>query len=201
MVFAHCRSGFRFQEIVPLSAGNVLVSEDNEPAARWLAIISHALNKAYHESLAESHNSSSPGSSKQSKDAKSNVFNKPSLKLLSRNLKANSALVKACNCHLDAPDRLRKLNDPSSPPVVNSNCRDTADAGIVDLLSIPEVPEYNKLNYNLIASKQMVGLFLSIWARKELVPHIGHLRVCSVGRGIMGCLGNKVGWLVYIYMI
>jgi hypothetical protein len=38
----------------------------------------------------------------------------------------------------------------------------------------------------------MVGIFLSVWVRKELVPHIGHLRVDSVGRGIMGLLGNKV---------
>nr|GMC60123.1 type I inositol polyphosphate 5-phosphatase 5 [Ipomoea batatas] len=186
-----------FQEIVPLSAGNVLVSEDNEPAARWLAVISHALNKAYHESVAEHNNSNSPSSSKQSKDGggKSNVFNKPSLKLLKSNLKANSALVKACNCHLDSPSRLRKLSDHSSSPraAANPNSRDSygCSGDIVDLLSIPEIPEYNKLNYNIIASKQMVGLFLSIWARKDLVPHIGHLRVCSVGRGIMGCLGNK----------
>nr|GLL19447.1 type I inositol polyphosphate 5-phosphatase 5-like [Ipomoea trifida] len=186
-----------FQEIVPLSAGNVLVSEDNEPAARWLAVISHALNKAYHESVAEHNNSNSPSSSKQSKDGggKSNVFNKPSLKLLKSNLKANSALVKACNCHLDSPSRLRKLSDHSSSPraAANPNSRDSygGSGDIVDLLSIPEIPEYNKLNYNIIASKQMVGLFLSIWARKDLVPHIGHLRVCSVGRGIMGCLGNK----------
>nr|GMC57718.1 type I inositol polyphosphate 5-phosphatase 5 [Ipomoea batatas] len=186
-----------FQEIVPLSAGNVLVSEDNEPAARWLAVISHALNKAYHESVAEHNNSNSPSSSKQSKDGggKSNVFNKPSLKLLKSNLKANSALVKACNCHLDSSSRLRKLSDHSSSPraAANPNSRDSygGSGDIVDLLSIPEIPEYNKLNYNIIASKQMVGLFLSIWARKDLVPHIGHLRVCSVGRGIMGCLGNK----------
>jgi hypothetical protein len=28
-----------------------------------------------------------------------------------------------------------------------------------------------------------------------LVPHIGHLRVDSVCRGIMGRLGNKVSWI------
>jgi hypothetical protein len=28
-----------------------------------------------------------------------------------------------------------------------------------------------------------------------LVPHIGHLRVDSVCRGIMGRLGNKVSWV------
>lgn len=50
----------------------------------------------------------------------------------------------------------------------------------------------SNMNYCLISSKQMVGLFLSVWVRSELVQHIGHLRVASVGRGIMGCLGNKV---------
>jgi hypothetical protein len=50
----------------------------------------------------------------------------------------------------------------------------------------------NSTNYCLIASKQMVGLFLSVWVKTELVQHIGHLRAASVGRGIMGCLGNKV---------
>ncbi|KAF8772611.1 hypothetical protein HU200_005572 [Digitaria exilis] len=47
------------------------------------------------------------------------------------------------------------------------------------------------MSYCLIASKQMVGLFLSVWVKKELVEHIGHLRVDCVGRGIMGWLGNK----------
>lgn len=35
----------RFQEIVPLNAGNVLGAEDNGPAAKWLALIREALNK------------------------------------------------------------------------------------------------------------------------------------------------------------
>ncbi|KAL2528217.1 DNAse I-like superfamily protein [Forsythia ovata] len=37
----------------------------------------------------------------------------------------------------------------------------------------------------------MVGIFLSIWARGELVKDIGHLKISCMGRGIMGCLGNK----------
>lgn len=34
----------RFQEIVPLNAGNVLGAEDTSPAAKWLSIIRQALN-------------------------------------------------------------------------------------------------------------------------------------------------------------
>ncbi|GJN07111.1 hypothetical protein PR202_ga24909 [Eleusine coracana subsp. coracana] len=45
--------------------------------------------------------------------------------------------------------------------------------------------------YCLVACKQMVGLFTTVWVRRELVPHVGHVRFSCVGRGIMGCLGNK----------
>nr|CAB3499627.1 unnamed protein product [Digitaria exilis] len=45
--------------------------------------------------------------------------------------------------------------------------------------------------YCLVASKQMVGLFLMIWARKEIKNDIRNLKVSCVGRGLMGYLGNK----------
>ncbi|TVU27187.1 hypothetical protein EJB05_29780 [Eragrostis curvula] len=45
--------------------------------------------------------------------------------------------------------------------------------------------------YCLVACKQMVGLFATVWVRRELVPHVGHVRFSCVGRGIMGRLGNK----------
>lgn len=48
------------------------------------------------------------------------------------------------------------------------------------------------MKYGLVASKQMVGIFLTVWMRKELIQHVTHLRISCVTRGIMGCLGNKV---------
>ncbi|VVA40699.1 PREDICTED: type [Prunus dulcis] len=88
-----------FQEIVPLNAGNVLVLEDNEPAAKWLTLINQSLNKS-----------------------------------------------------LDGSSRSK---------------------------------------YSLITSKQMVGIFVTIWARKEHIQYVSHLRISCISRGIMGCLGNK----------
>lgn len=180
---------FRFQEIVPLSAGNVLVVEDNEPAAKWLAVISHALNKSYHDSVSPDSGSSSKSNSIKD-PSKSHFFHKPSLKVLSKNLRADNTLLKACNCPLESPPhkrRPRNLSDPSSSPV--PRCQSSAS----DLDSVVGLSDsFSQLKYCLVASKKMVGLFLSIWVRKELVNHIGHLRVDSVGRGIMGCLGNKV---------
>ncbi|XP_059632486.1 type IV inositol polyphosphate 5-phosphatase 7-like [Cornus florida] len=45
--------------------------------------------------------------------------------------------------------------------------------------------------YSLVASKQMVGIFLTIWTRSDLREHIRNMKVSCVGRGLMGYLGNK----------
>nr|GME17529.1 type I inositol polyphosphate 5-phosphatase 8-like isoform X1 [Ipomoea batatas] len=53
-------------------------------------------------------------------------------------------------------------------------------------------PNCTKKNqYCLVASKQMVGLFLCIWVLDDLHQHVQDLKVSCVGRGIMGYLGNK----------
>jgi hypothetical protein len=46
--------------------------------------------------------------------------------------------------------------------------------------------------YCLVASKQMVGIFLMIWVRSDIRQDIRNLKVSCVGRGLMGYLGNKV---------
>ncbi|KAA8546608.1 hypothetical protein F0562_002653 [Nyssa sinensis] len=42
-----------------------------------------------------------------------------------------------------------------------------------------------------IISKQMVGIFLTIWVRRSLRKHIQNLKVSTVGVGVMGYVGNK----------
>ncbi|KAL1183086.1 hypothetical protein V6Z11_A02G157800 [Gossypium hirsutum] len=165
-----------FQEIVPLNAGNILVSEDNEPAAKWLALINQALNKPHHSSSNSTPNSgndlknSNTNVSKESKSpTNAHIFDKPVLKVLNKNFRAGSSLLKTCNCPADSTS--------------GENRRKKTVQDLANELDLGS-------RYN-IASKQMVGLFLSVWARKELVPYISHVRVCSVGRGIMKRLGNK----------
>lgn len=46
--------------------------------------------------------------------------------------------------------------------------------------------------YLRIVSKQMVGVFLTVWVRRSLRKHISNLSVSTVGVGIMGYIGNKV---------
>ncbi|CAH8391148.1 unnamed protein product [Eruca vesicaria subsp. sativa] len=202
-----------FQEIVPLSAGNVLVVEDNEPAAKWLALISQALNKPKQDSVYSNAAfstasrtatcSSSNCCTEESRTPSSlSFFQRPNLKVLSRNYRVDSSLLKTCNCPVNDNNttvgwegrRSKRFSDP----IVDGNVEAENFRVHENFLFDEVVPSAattmmmpGQMSYRLIASKQMVGLFLSVWARKELIPHISHLRLDSVGRGIMGRLGNK----------
>ncbi|WJX84519.1 phosphoinositide 5-phosphatase [Trifolium repens] len=48
-----------------------------------------------------------------------------------------------------------------------------------------------KQRFSLVASKQMVGIFLCVWVRADVRNHVSQLKVSRVGTGIMGYLGNK----------
>ncbi|XP_022639108.1 type I inositol polyphosphate 5-phosphatase 2 isoform X2 [Vigna radiata var. radiata] len=45
--------------------------------------------------------------------------------------------------------------------------------------------------YVRIVSKQMVGIYVSIWVQRRLRKHINNLKVSPVGVGLMGYMGNK----------
>jgi phosphatidylinositol-bisphosphatase len=54
-----------------------------------------------------------------------------------------------------------------------------------------------KQRFSLVASKQMVGIFLCVWVRADVRNHVSQLKVSRVGTGIMGYLGNKVRLLTH----
>ncbi|KAL7154571.1 hypothetical protein ABFS83_03G010300 [Erythranthe nasuta] len=66
-----------------------------------------------------------------------------------------------------------------------------------DLASLAEVDLESLINrkrrppYVRIVSKQMVGIFITIWVRRSLRRHIQNLNVSTVGVGVMGYIGNK----------
>lgn len=49
----------------------------------------------------------------------------------------------------------------------------------------------SQTRYVRVVSKQMVGIYVSIWVRRRLRRHIHNLRVSPVGVGLMGYMGNK----------
>ncbi|KAG6396001.1 hypothetical protein SASPL_142135 [Salvia splendens] len=54
-------------------------------------------------------------------------------------------------------------------------------------------PAKDSDRYRLMANKKMVGVFISVWMRRELLKRydVSGVKVCSVACGIMGFMGNK----------
>ncbi|CAI9787087.1 unnamed protein product [Fraxinus pennsylvanica] len=66
---------------------------------------------------------------------------------------------------------------------------DIASLAVLDLESL--INRRKRSPYVKIVSKQMVGIFLTIWVRRSMRRHIQNLNVSSVGVGAMGYIGNK----------
>lgn len=63
----------------------------------------------------------------------------------------------------------------------------------IDLESI--MKRKRRSSFVRIVSKQMVGIFVTIWVRRSLRRHIQNLNVSTVGVGVMGYIGNKVSFI------
>ncbi|KAE8659039.1 DNAse I-like superfamily protein isoform 2 [Hibiscus syriacus] len=59
-------------------------------------------------------------------------------------------------------------------------------------LDLESLMKRKRSSYVRIVSKQMVGIFLTIWVRRSLLRHIQNLKVSTVGVGVMGYIGNKI---------
>ncbi|KAJ8464682.1 hypothetical protein OPV22_027234 [Ensete ventricosum] len=151
-----------FQEIVPLNAGNVLVTEDNGPAKKWLWLIRKTLN--------------SPDT------CGSDSYHTPS----------------------PVPYPILELNADFERCEGSSDDENIGEESPTDIFSSPSsygygapphVQERDRLSVNsrycMVASKQMVGIFLTIWVRSDIREDIKNLKISCVGRGLMGYLGNK----------
>ncbi|KAI3799470.1 hypothetical protein L1987_34768 [Smallanthus sonchifolius] len=157
----------RFQEIVPLNAGNVLGAENKSPAVKWLSLIHEALNT--NPQLPLNYNPTSPVDHHQSTLKPRASFSD----LLSlENELGHEEFQRIFNTNFGG------LNDDNYPL-----------SGISD----PEAKR--NPGFSLVASKQMVGIFLCIFIREDLRHYVSDLKVSCVGRGIMGYLGNKIIWL------
>ncbi|KAG1365561.1 hypothetical protein COCNU_12G005610 [Cocos nucifera] len=182
-------------------------SEDNEPAAKWLALINQALNRPTMDADTPSPyaNSSSQASSLNASLSRDLRNGGDSLFFQKQPLKSGSKIfnvvqgrhLKQCNCPSQVAGTYYKDSCFSCPQAYISD-DDSSDeeeevtssfSGAVAASAVSD--KDNQRRYSLIASKQMVGIFVTVWVRRELVQHIGHLRLSCVGRGIMRYLGNK----------
>eukprot|EP00250_Pteridium_aquilinum_P034475 c7644_g1_i1 orf=582-2444(-) len=210
-----------FQEIVPLNAGNVFGAEDAGPAMKWQALIRETLNRASPKNtkchsaplspVGEDASGTSdilpgdaeidaerilideetihletpsPSSREHEDDAKHHVRG---VYRRTERIGLNSA------CHK------RTMSEPMNfvdlPHDGGSTDEDTVItpslSPLSSLLTTFTVPVKNRIRYVRVASKQMVGIHISIWVRRKLRRYIHNLTVSCVGLGIMGCMGNK----------
>ncbi|ESW23157.1 hypothetical protein PHAVU_004G023200 [Phaseolus vulgaris] len=89
-----------------------------------------------------------------------------------------------------------KFGCPWMTPVLNSSSLlSSCDDNSYQYVENPNTKGGNKNNdkYTLVASKKMVGVFISVWLREEVLRKysVSNVRVCSVACGVMGYLGNK----------
>lgn len=75
---------------------------------------------------------------------------------------------------------------------INENRMRSELASLVELDLESLINRKRRPPYVRIVSKQMVGIFITIWVRRSLRRHIQNLNVSTVGVGIMGYIGNKV---------
>ncbi|KAF5785035.1 putative endonuclease/exonuclease/phosphatase [Helianthus annuus] len=202
-----------FQEIVPLNAGNVLGTEDNGPAKKWLALIQKTLN-TLPETTEIFHNPSPTPDPLVESDSD---LEDPS-SLLNRRLSFQSQCqsMRFTGSDMAIPysrfesrysvsDRVVFGTRPSGyDPGVGSSDEDNGSGDSDSGLSYDPVAycgnflteERDKVvennnKYCLVASKQMVGIYLTIWVKSDLRDHVRNMKVSCVGRGLMGYLGNK----------
>ncbi|XP_027358254.1 type IV inositol polyphosphate 5-phosphatase 3-like isoform X2 [Abrus precatorius] len=99
---------------------------------------------------------------------------------------------------LDRPTSFKSLKSfKSSKSFKTYNSFKSVREEIPGLGLLPEidlealVKRKRRSSYVRIVSKQMVGIFITIWVRRSLRKHIQNLKVSTVGVGVMGYIGNK----------
>ncbi|KAK9057323.1 hypothetical protein SSX86_022158 [Deinandra increscens subsp. villosa] len=210
-----------FQEVVPLNAGNVLGTEDNGPAKKWLALIRKTLNSLpgttggcrtpspVPDPVVEL-DSDFEGSSRP---RSSSFFQRRSFQSLSRSMRMTEygmpvsqpqfeRRYSVCDRAMfgNRPSDYDHDNDPYSRWGGGSSDEDNGPDDSPNDSQIPtsgsfsieerDKPVGNSM-YCLVASKQMVGIYLTIWVKSDLRDDVRNMKVSCVGRGLMGYLGNK----------
>lgn len=202
---------------MPLNAGNVLGTEDNVPARRWLALIRKTLNSL--PGTNSDYNTPSPipdpmveldsdfeGSIRPKA---SSFFHRRSFQSLSRSMRSDNDMTLALpqprlDRRLSVCDRVMYGNRPSDfDPSFRLGSSDDENEPSNSPYTSPmthyrasSTEHRERLSghsrYSLVASKQMVGIFLTVWVKGELKDHVHSMKVSCIGRGLMGYLGNKV---------
>ncbi|GKB10262.1 type I inositol polyphosphate 5-phosphatase 4, partial [Tanacetum coccineum] len=201
-----------FQDIVPLNAGNVLGTEDNGPAKKWLALIQKTLNTLPITSNGFHALSTIPNPIVElNSDFDGSVNQKVSSFSLSQSMRISKSELamqhpkleprySVCdqamfgNRPSDYDQSVWSSDEDSGPHDSFNSTKDTQIpyCGSFSLEERDKHLESTNSKYCLVASKQMVGIYLTVWVKSDLRDDVHNMKVSCVGRGLMGYLGNKV---------
>ncbi|KAL8243208.1 hypothetical protein R6Q59_009466 [Mikania micrantha] len=191
-----------FQEIIPLNAGNIFGSEDNRPIPIWESIIRETLNniKPVKPKIKCYSDPSSPSRCKSSGYAP-NIEHEIVLE------SDGETVVETCTFNdsvtRDSKEILEEFVDPFNnsksfkdyhplETYLNGDNKVKPEVNCLAKLDINSIMyQKRKPQYVRIVSKQMVGVFITIWVHRSLRKHIHNVHVSAVGVGVMGYLGNK----------
>ncbi|XP_020521443.1 type I inositol polyphosphate 5-phosphatase 1 isoform X2 [Amborella trichopoda] len=79
----------------------------------------------------------------------------------------------------------------SFKPSLLGDPKGSSDINLISDINLEALISKKRSPFVRIVSKQMVGIFLTIWVRRNLRRHIHNLKVSTVGVGVMGYMGNK----------
>nr|GEY21245.1 type I inositol polyphosphate 5-phosphatase 1-like isoform X1 [Tanacetum cinerariifolium] len=191
-----------FQEIIPLNAGYIIGSEDTRPISIWENIIRKNLNKIQpiNTKFKGFSDPPSPSRFKLSKDTpniedevvlESDIDSEQQFCTFNDSVTINSEVKveESVNSFKNSksfenfiPLESYLNVDNKLKPKVNRLVK-------IDLDSI--MYRKRKSQYVRIVSKQMVGVFITIWVRRSLRKHIQNVHASTVAVGAMPNLGNK----------
>lgn len=212
---------FSLQEIVPLNAGNIFGIEDDQPASVWETIIRDALNRVRprKRKILSHSDPPSPSVFKPYKEVSHDMFLETRHVDCDAFFSGERPILSEEDSitNIEALDSTNDNASTSTPDRNSSDSQREERFGYNERvgLSWPEPPlkllnqyvlerrgAFKSLNLSImnlrkpayvrIVSKQMVGVFLTVWVRRSLRKHISNLSVSTVGVGIMGYIGNKV---------
>ncbi|KAJ6814723.1 type I inositol polyphosphate 5-phosphatase 1 isoform X1 [Iris pallida] len=169
------------QEIVPLNAGNIFGVKDSRPVPRWENLIRQTLNRIQPVKEKYKSHSDPPSPSRFKPSGDGPIFEDELLPEIDS----------------DSDEEIHPVDEESFSLCIDDDSNTASGYYNTGSSSVPELKlddifkVKKRSPFVRIISKQMVGVYLSIWVRRSLRKHIQNVKVSTVGVGVMGYIGNK----------
>nr|GEU34294.1 type I inositol polyphosphate 5-phosphatase 1-like isoform X1 [Tanacetum cinerariifolium] len=189
-----------FQEIIPLNAGNIFGTDDTRPIPIWENIIRANLNKIQPVNTKFKCFSDPPSPSrfKDTPNIEDEVVLESDIDSEQQSCTFNDSAL-TINSEVKVEESVNSYKNSKSfenflplESYLKVDNKVKPEVNWLEKIDLDDIMyRKRKSQYVRIVSKQMVGVFITIWVRRSFRKHIQNVRVSTVGVGAMGYLGNK----------